>query len=59
MRSKTSAALALMLAILLAVPALLSQVAEAQQDGFPLIELPEGFEIEQVASGLTYPVAVD
>ena len=58
MKSKTSAPLVLMLVVLLAAPALPTQQAVAQQDGFPLVELPEGFEIEQVVDGLTYPTSV-
>jgi len=36
----------------------LSQRVAAQRDEFPLVELPEGFEIERVADGLTYPTSV-
>jgi glucose/arabinose dehydrogenase len=58
MRSKTSAALALILAVLLGVPALLLQGAAAQQDEFPVIELPDGYQIEKVVDGLTFPTSV-
>ncbi|MDP9364502.1 MAG: cupredoxin domain-containing protein [Chloroflexota bacterium] len=58
MRFKTSVTLVLMLVALLAAPSLLTQRAVAQQDGFPLVELPEGFEIERVVDGLTYPTSV-
>ncbi len=46
--------------LLLALPfPVLGLGAMAQEEEFPVIELPEEFTIEQVASGLTYPTAVD
>ncbi len=58
MRFRASATLVLMLVALLAAPALVVQRASAQQDEFPLVKLPEGFEIERVVDGLTYPTSV-
>ena len=58
MKTKRSITLALILAILMAVPALLLQSAAAQQNEFPVIELPDGYQIEQVVDGLTFPTSV-
>jgi hypothetical protein len=49
--------LALILAVLLAVSVLLSQ-GVAAQDEFPVIELPDGYQIEKVVGGLTFPTSV-
>ena len=58
MRRKQSSVLVFMLVALLPAPALLLRPAAAQRGGFPLVELPEGFEIERVVDGLTYPTSV-
>ena len=59
MKIRARSLLAAPLALSLLAPAVSGLKAAAQQDGFPLIELPEGYEIEQVMVGLTYAVAVD
>ncbi len=56
MKTAASTMLAAMITFVLAVPALLAQEATTQR--FPTLRLPEGYRIEQVVDGLTYPTSV-
>lgn len=52
LKIKVTLLMALLLALALVGP------AAAQDEQFPLVEVPEGFQIEKVVGGLTYPTAL-